>query len=294
MQTTLDCLPCFLKQSLHTARLSTSSTGLQEEILRQVSRLLAELDFSLSPPENAVGVYGLIAELSGCPDPYAGLKRKSNRYAIKMRAGIERKIRESRDPLLAALKFSIAGNIIDYGSLHAYDMEKTIEDGLTPELAIDHYEEFRADLDRAGTILFLGDNSGELVFDGLLIREMGKKTVFSVKEKAIINDALLADARECGLKGFATLISNGTGCPGTPLAGCSRQFRDAFSRADLIISKGQGNFETLSETRAPIYFLLTAKCPVVAAHVVTLARAPEDLACALPFPVLLRSPRFGR
>lgn len=294
MQTTLECLPCFLKQSLHAARLSTSSTGLQEEILRQVSRLLAELDFSMSPPENAVGVYGLIAGLSGCPDPYAGLKSMSNRFALKMRAGIERKIRGSRDPLLAALKFAIAGNIIDYGSLHACDMEQTIENGLAPALAIDHYEEFRADLDRAETILFLGDNSGELVFDGLLIKEMGKEATFSVKEKAIINDALMADARECGLEGFTTVISNGTGCPGTPLAGCSRRFRDVFAKADLIISKGQGNFETLSETRAPIYFLLTAKCPVVAAHVVSLARAPEDLARALPFPVLLRSPRFGR
>ncbi len=267
MLTYLDCMPCFLKQALYTARLSTSSLQAQEEIMARAAGLLSKLDFSRTPPENATPLYELIAETSGCADPFADLKKKSNQLALDLRENIRDMIRQSDHPLLTAIQFSIAGNIIDYGAHHDFDILDTINTCLAKGLALNDYDALRRDLKTAETILYLGDNSGEIVFDGLVIEQLDSEVLFAVREKPIINDVLLEDARTCGLDRQCKIISNGTGCPGTPLPRCSAEFREAFDRADLIISKGQGNFETLSEVRAPIYFLLSVKCPVVVRHI---------------------------
>lgn len=134
-------------------------------------------------------------------------------------------------------------------------------------------------------VLYLADNCGEIVYDVLVLRalvDLGLEVTVAVKEGPIINDALMADAFSCGLDRYARIISNGTACPGTPLASCSTEFLEAYRGADLIISKGQGNFETLSETvavsKADIFFLLTVKCPVVGAHLARLAgKDPAEL-----------------
>ncbi|RJX33099.1 MAG: DUF89 family protein [Desulfurivibrio sp.] len=295
MLTTLDCLPCFLKQAIHTARLCTSSPAGQQEIASEVIRdFLPFIDFNLSPPENAVHLYALIADISGQPDPFAELKRESNRFAAAMAPLIRQKVLAADKPLLAALRFAIAGNIIDYGSLHQFDMHQTIHDALSPAMAINDFAELENDLRQAERILYLGDNCGELVFDKIAIETMKRDLTFVVKEQAIINDALPEDARECGLPEVCRVTTNGTGCPGTPLPHCSTQFRQLFAEADLIISKGQGNFETLSEVHAPLYFLLTVKCPVVNDHLVQLTGSPAGWPTQLPFPVLLKSPRFTK
>lgn len=269
MKTTLDCLPCYMRQALYAARLSTDDPDIRQRIMQQAALLLPTLDLSLSPPENSMPLYRLIAELSGCLDPFAGLKKKSNTYALQLRPHLREVIKEARDPLLTAIKFAIAGNIIDYGAHHDFDADLAMQACLQQQLAVNDFERLRVDLEQAGNILYLGDNCGELVFDGLLIDLLantgrpGKKITLAVKDQAIINDALLADAIACGLDRSCEIISNGTACPGTPLAICSSSFLQVFSEADLIISKGQGNYETLSESTAPLYFLLTVKCPVV-------------------------------
>ena len=267
MLTYLDCMPCFLKQALYTARLSTSSLQVQEEIMARTAGLLSELDFSRTPPENATPVYELIAEISGCKDPFAELKKESNQLALDLQENIRDIIKQSDVPLFTAIKYSIAGNIIDYGAHHDFDILDTINKCSTRELALNDYEKLCEDLNTAEKILYLGDNSGEVAFDSLVIEQLDHQILFAVREKPIINDALREDAQFCGLDRQCEIISNGTNCPGTPLSRCSAEFREAFNQADLIISKGQGNFETLSEVRAPIYFLLSVKCPVVARHI---------------------------
>ncbi len=267
MKTTLDCLPCFLKQALHTARLTSAPPDVQKKIMEQALDFLHRVNFSASPPENAVALYEMIAMTSNCSDPFRALKQQSNRFALKLKSLARKQIEESAHPLYSALLFSMAGNIIDYGSMHHFDMEQTIRKALTIEPAINDFPSFAADLARAKSILYLGDNSGELVFDSLVIEKLGKNITFVVKERPIINDALREDAEFCGIDTLCRVISNGTGCPGTPLAACSEEFQKLFTKADLIISKGQGNFETLSETKAPLYFLLTVKCPVVQEHI---------------------------
>ncbi len=268
MQTTLDCQPCFLKQALNTARLSTADKEIHKKIMREAIRFVSTLDFSATPPENSIALYEMIARISGCPDPYAAIKRESNNFALQLKNKFTGKIDQSLvDPLLGAFTLSIAGNIIDYGSQHNFDIHETIDQALSRPLAINDYDALQEDLKKAETIVYLADNCGELVFDGIVIERLQQKVVLAVKEKAIINDALAKDAAECGLDGLCQIISNGTNCPGTPLSLCSEEFLELFNKADLIISKGQGNFETLSEIKAPIYFLLTIKCPVVRDHV---------------------------
>lgn len=267
MLSTLDCIPCFLKQALYAARLTGASPLVQKEILDRVALLLPSLDLSLTPPENSIAIYELISRITDCADPFFDLKQESNLLALGMRNKIREIIKETDHPLLTSIKFSIAGNIIDYGAHQNFDIRQTIDNCLAKKLAINDFDKLVNDLETAENILYLCDNSGEIVFDSLVVEELKTKVTFAVKEKPIINDALQEDALTCGLDKLGDIISNGTSCPGTPLRKCSTEFQRKFSKADLIISKGQGNFETLSEIAAPIYFLLTVKCPVIANHI---------------------------
>lgn len=267
MRTTLDCLSCFLKQATYTAKLATDSPELQKEITNQIESLLPTLDRALSPPENAVFLYNKIAQISGCEDPYKNLKTAGNELAQQLSPKARQHISTAHDPLLTAIKCAIGGNIMDYGAHHDFDAVQTLSDCINKKLAINDYDRFLEDISQAESVLYLGDNCGELVFDRMFVELLDKKITFAVKEKAIINDALLSDAIDCGLDQLCTILSNGTGCPGTPLSQCSKTFQEAFNTADLIISKGQGNFETLSEIDAPIYFLLIVKCDVVAKYI---------------------------
>jgi damage-control phosphatase, subfamily I len=271
MHTPLDCLPCLLTQCLSTARRAGNCEDLQRRIMTEMARRISAFDPLTSPPENAMGLYARIAELAGSADLFAELKEQSNQLALSMRPRQATRIAEAADPLRAALKLAIAGNVIDYGAPHQLDLHEMLATALSRPLAIDHYHELQQELTRAENVLYLADNCGELVFDSLLIERLGKKVTLATKERPIINDALVEDALHCGLDRHCEIITNGTGCPGTPLASCSPAFRQAFQEADLIISKGQGNFETLSTTPGPIYFLLTVKCRVVAAHLAELA-----------------------
>jgi uncharacterized protein with ATP-grasp and redox domains len=267
MLSTLDCIPCFLKQALYAARLTGANHEIQKKILDEVAQLLPDLDMALTPPENSIAIYELISRITACADPFAELKRESNELALNMRDDIRRIIQKTDQPLSSAIKFSIAGNIIDYGAHQDFDIQQTIDSCLARELAINDFAQLVSDLKKAKNILYLGDNSGEIVFDSLVIEQLEGIVTFAVKERPIINDALATDARACGLDKICDIISNGTACPGTPLRQCSAKFQEKFAAADLIISKGQGNFETLSEVSGPIYFLLTVKCPVIAGHI---------------------------
>ena len=268
MRTELDCLPCFLRQALFAARLAApADDAAHSRVLASVSALLPRLDRALSPPENAVAVYRTIATASGCPDPFATTKRRENEAALAMRASIAEHIRTSRDPLLAAVQFALAGNIIDYGSQQEFDLDAVLE-GCGQKLPfVNDFSGLTRDLARAETVLILCDNAGEVVFDGLLAETMGRTSWFAVKDHPVINDATIDDARFCGLDRLGTVLGNGTGCPGTPLDACGTDFLKVFHEADLVISKGQGNFETLTHPPRPVYFLLTVKCPLVGKRV---------------------------
>lgn len=284
MKTALECLPCYLRQTLQVARISTTDPKLQLTALRRVAELTSDMDMERTPPENSVSVYRAIAEITGCHDPYRQVKEQSNEKALSLLPALRQEVERAEDPLALALRLAIGGNIIDYGAMHSFDVDKAMECCLKAPFAIDDSQQLLRrvrSLGAGGRVLYLADNAGEIVYDSLVVDSLvrqGCEVTVVVKSGPIINDALLADAHACGLEKSVRILENGTSCPGTPLAICSPDLLQAFDEADLIISKGQGNFETLSEADAEIYFLLTVKCSVVGAHLAAISeRSSEDL-----------------
>ena len=175
----------------------------------------------------------------------------------------------SKDPLETAVRLAIAGNIIDCGAngnLAEIAITEGIEHALTDALK-GPLAELDMALNQADEILYLADNAGEIFFDRLLIELMPlEKVTVAVRGSPIINDATITDAEEAGLTDLVTVIDNGSDGPGTILEDCSEDFRARFDQADLIVAKGQGNYETLSDADKDIFFVLKAKCPVIAKH----------------------------
>jgi len=272
VKSALECIPCYLRQAIQVARLSTDDTDLQIEALRKVAELTSKMDMAKTPPENSIAVYQALADITACPDPYREIKKESNQQALALLPQFGTMVDNASDPLALAFRLAIGGNIIDYGAMRSFDIDETMERCLQREYVIDDgvllLQRLRK-LDNGARVLYLADNCGEIVYDSLVVKElaaMGLNVTVAVKSGAIINDALLEDAFSAGIESYATLMENGTNCPGTPLANCSEELVQTFEHADLILSKGQGNFETLSESEAEIFFLLTVKCSVVGAH----------------------------
>jgi len=266
MKAAPECFVCLLSQALRTSRLLALDQGQTQSLLRQSCSFLATTDFDRTPPEISEDLYHLFYRLTGNPDPYYHLKRESIEKARELYPELKKKISEAADPLKASLKVSLAGNVIDFGAGAVADWA-SLESFLNPgQLEIDHYEWLKEDLKRARKIIFLGDNAGETVFDRLFLEQLERKVIYAVREKPIINDATLEEARLSGLEEVAELVSSGCQAPGTVLKSCHPGFLKLLSEADLILAKGQGNFECLEQERGPFYFLLKAKCEVVARH----------------------------
>lgn len=268
MRTANDCLVCFLRQALATVRRSSDDPALQWRITAEVGGLLAEFEPERSPPENAVHYYRLIARRTGVADPYAAEKAESNRFALALETRARELIAAEPDPLLAAIRFAIGANVLDYGAQHRLDRDNILA-SCRQSLAIDQSQALDRRLADRPRILYLADNCGEIVFDKLVIEQLlarGCNVTMAVRQQPIINDATMADAAACGLAALCPVIANGADLPGTALSQCSEEFRRHFAEADLILSKGMGNFECLSETNAPIFFLFVVKCTTVRAH----------------------------
>ena len=283
MRIFLDCIPCFVRQALDSARLATDDERIHEQVVREVLRLAADLDMSQSPPAIGQQIHRLIRKLIDNNDPYRELKQRFNRLALRLCAELEERVRTSEDPLETAVRLAIAGNIIDLGvktSIEESDVARTIRDCLTADFDNQQIEEFRNAVSQAGKILYLADNAGEIVFDRLLIEQMPTERItLAVKGGPVINDATIEDAEFAGLTEMVEVIDNGSDVPGTILETCSQAFRERFEDADLIIAKGQGNYETLSDADKDIFFILKAKCPVIAG----------DLGCEVGEMILQRS-----
>ena len=231
---------------------------------RYVSLTLPTLSFEATPPEIGKAVYGIISRMTGIEDPYERIKEKCTHQALILYPELKRLIQLSKDGLLTALRVAIAGNVIDFGANADFDLKRDIEKILSQDLAIDHTEDFRQAVQRAHSILYVADNAGETVLDRLLIEELPIPVIYVVREKPVINDATRDDAIAAGIDEVAEIISSGSDAPGTILSLCSKEFLKVYRKSDLIISKGQGNYEGLSEEKRPIYYLLKAKCPVIA------------------------------
>lgn len=275
MKTYLDCIPCFFKQALDAARLAGATELEQKKILDALSKEVLNFKLDFCPPQMGRILYGLVGKITGKRDPFKEIKRKSNEFALALYPRLKKKVERSKDKLLTAVELAIAGNIIDYGVKNSLNIAQEIKKIFAEEdkvirregKAIFAYSSFKKALRQAKEILYLGDNAGEVVFDRILIEQMqDKKIIYAVRDRPIINDCLMEDALFCGIDKYAQIISSGSDAPGTVLSRCRPKFRRIYREAELIISKGQGNFEALAGQRRPIFFLFKAKCPVVARH----------------------------
>jgi damage-control phosphatase, subfamily I len=270
MNTQLDCIPCFLRQSLEAIRRVTDDPGVQEGIMRDVLRMTAALDLGQSPPSVGQAIRRRLRELTGIKDPYQAAKHRFNRLAMDALPELAVMVKQATDPLLAAVRFAIAANAIDMGvagTIGDAEVRAALR-GTNAEPLHGDIEGFRRAVAEAKEILYLADNAGEIAIDRLLIEEIGPERVtLAVRGFPVLNDATLADALEVGMHDLVEVIDNGSDAAGTILTACSVSFRQRFQRADLIIVKGQGNFETLSDVARNIFFLLKVKCPVLARHV---------------------------
>ena len=265
MKTYLECLPCFLRQAVEAAKMATEDPLKQWEVVDAVLHLLRAVSASDRPPQISARVNRTVRRVSGCDDPYCQVKKDGNEAAMGLYPRANELVAASDDPLQTAAKLAIIGNIMDSGVGLRFDLEVEIERASERRLAAADFDRFREETARASTVLYLADNAGEIVFDRLLIEQMNHKKMFvAVKAEPMLNDALLADAEFAGIDRVATVLTPGLGWPGSGLGNCSADFLEAFTRADVIIAKGQGNYEWLSEVKANIFFLLMAKCPVVA------------------------------
>jgi hypothetical protein len=264
MKTYLACYPCFLRQALDAAQMVGASEEAQRTVIDATLTLLQGLDPAETPPEIGDKIHRLVRTIVDDGDPYREVKDRATTQALALYPDLSARCADADDPLDLAVRAAIAGNIIDFGPGNTYELHATLDRVLAQPFTVGDLDPLRAALRRAAAVLYLADNAGETVFDRLLIETLPIPVTYAVKGGPILNDATLADARAAGIDGVAELITTGSDAPGTILHRCSAAFRRRFENADLILAKGQANYETLSPGDARIFFLLQAKCPVIA------------------------------
>ena len=270
MKISYECGPCFLRQAKEALDLSTEDEMLKMEIMGDVFKYLAE-NFAVDTNSNGTGsaMHELIKQKTGCADPYRKEKIESNRLALKYLDDVK-KILDEDDSLENYVKIAIIGNILDFGAFTLDDdIESVIKGSLEKDLIIKDIEEFENSLKIQDRVLYMVDNTGEIVFDKLLlekIKEYDLEITIAVKSEPILNDACMAEALDAGLDEFGEIVEIGAGTVGYVDSKISDEFRQIFDSHEFIISKGMGNYEGLTEidlSGKDIYFLLCAKCNTI-------------------------------
>ena len=274
MQTHLDCIPCFLHQSLEAARMATSDERKHEEVMKKVMDHLQTIDFTNSPPEISQHVHHIIRTVTGNTDPYEKVKHEANQHAKDQYPTLKKMVDHSDDPLLMAAKLAIIGNVIDFGTMNRMNVKDMIDNISHKPFDDTGFESFKQRVNDAKTIVYLADNTGEIFFDRLLLERLNhekRHITYVVKQYPIINDATADDAVYAGIDAYADIIAGDKdstySAPGLVLSNMSTELQDLIHDADLVISKGQGNYESLSEINREIFFLLMVKCPLVASNI---------------------------
>jgi len=262
-----ECYFCHLKTLEKLLIKYAPSNELAEKIIFEISHLLEENREQSNPALSGL-MHAKVSAFLGLEDLYVEEKKSANKIILGHYDFWKNFIKKDTENAFEnAVKLAVAGNILDYGA-HCMkeDILHQIFAIISHELSIDKSRDLQAGIQKAENILYLGDNAGEIVFDKLLIETMNQSNVtFAVRGMPVINDVMLDDAREIGMNKICSVIENGHNAPSTLLKHTSQAFTEAFNKADLIISKGQGNFEGLMEVKDKnIYFLLMAKCKPIA------------------------------
>lgn len=267
------CFECNRNQMLKISQFMGLDKDKEEALLQEAQAILDQCDMTKTNPEIMADIWVMVTELLKNKDPYAKIKYDYNELLLSMSESIKQEINKAEDSFDLALKLAITGNLIDFAAKHTFDetmVKKLLKDAKTTTLAIDDSATLKAQLKKAKTLLYLGDNCGEIVLDKLFIEVLKKENpslnvYYGVRGKPIVNDVTKRDALQVKMEQVATIISNGDGSLGTVLTRTSSQFQKIFHEADLIICKGQGNYEgLLGHPKENIFFMFMAKCELVA------------------------------
>lgn len=274
MKISRECIHCLARQAVEIAEEAASDAAMKEEIIRRSLKELAEMDFNETAPEIAFRMHRHAKNITGIEDPYVRLKQQYNNIAqdIYDRIIEEKWLEKAGDSFDMACRLAIAGNIIDFSvglKLEHSDIVKSVEDSIRQDIFGTGTAALREAVGKAKHIMYIADNSGEIIFDKFLLDNLPKDRVtYVVKGGPIVNDATMEDAISTGVADMVKVIDNGHSAQGTIVRDCSDAFRSELAKADLIISKGQANFETLSDIRDKnIFYLLRAKCSSVASTI---------------------------
>ena len=264
MKILIDCLPCMFRQALEASRMATDKLDLQEKIMEDSIKILSDYKNYKSSPDIARAIHYAVKKATGVYDPYEKIKKRDVAAAKRAYPMLERFLQKKQNNLCWALKIAATGNIIDSAISNNVNMEDCIEKELEKEFSVCDLELFKNKLKTAKSLLIIGDNAGETVFDRILAQHLSFLDVtYAVRSEPIINDATVAVAYASGLGDCTKIISTGCNAPGAILDECSAEFLNIFNSADIVISKGQGNFEALSDVGRQVFFLLKAKCPMI-------------------------------
>lgn len=265
------CLPCVVNQAIKVADM----VGMKEKgnLLRRVFSYLSQVDYNaITSPELIGEIFSIIKEETGNQDPYKETRQKYNKMFLERLPVYEKEIEQSKNPFEEAVKYAIIGNVIDFNPIHELtirDVERHFKRLKGENLEINDASLLQKELETAKTILYLGDNCGEICLDKILLKKikaMNPKVqiFFATRGAAVVNDSIEEDAYLVGIDEVATVVSNGDSSLGTVLSRTSKEFLQIYEKADVVIAKGQANYECLSTEKKNIYFLLMTKCQTIA------------------------------
>lgn len=261
------CIACILKKQEEQIR-QFQDEQKKAEYMKEYCRIVADAKADDSAPVLVSYSAKLMKKYFGVEKVYDEEKKEYNNLMLKYEAEIREKIKAAEDSLKEALKYSRVGNYIDFGAMS--HVEKNQLDMLLSKVAEDHVDEaeygaLKNDLKKAGKLVFLTDNCGEIVLDKLFIEEIKEHypnldVTVIVRGEQVLNDATMEDAAAVGMNQVAKVMGNGTDMAGTPLDYLGAEAKEVIETADVIFAKGQGNFESLNGCGLNIYYLFLCKC----------------------------------
>jgi len=260
------CIPCIINQAYNAARLfNKDDKELQLKIVKEVCKSVDAVDQSYTAPMFSLTIQSIVEKHLGVVNPYEKIKEENRKTAEKYTQYFKLMMEGSKDRLDTALRIAIIGNIIDLGASPQFDIENEVNRISSNRIDLSLLPRFKDDLKKARTILYIGDNYEEALFDKFLLSELlSKKVVFAVRSKPILNDITLEDAKRIGIDSMCEVMESGSTIAGTDLRQGTPEFLELYAKADIVIAKGQGNLETLMNETRQIYFLFKVKCEVIA------------------------------
>jgi hypothetical protein len=269
MQLFPECYGCLVRQAVSAMNSAGVDQITQIKTIKEVLRTLEKADDSLTPSNLAGQTNQVIREIVGIDDLYKDIKRKSHLMAEEYLEDLIDLSKEGNDKLEQGLKISAAGNIIDVIHANDYDLWDEVITTVNQELLGGGVEAFRQRINESPYLLYLADNVGETVFDRVFIETLDIPVIYAVKGGPILNDATREDALAAGIEQIAEIVETGSRTPGTILSQCSEEFQHLYEGSNLILAKGQANYETLDDKGDKIFFLLRVKCPILSREIDT-------------------------